>query len=357
MRIISSASARPNFVKLAAVHHALALHPEHTHKIIHTGQHYDPLFSDVFFQELSIPEPKWHLHVSGGATREESIVRTMEAMMPALEAERPDILLVYGDVNGAVGAARAAQKLGIRLGHVEAGLRSFDLSMPEELNRIEIDQVADLLFVSEQSGMDHLAIEGQIDGVHFVGNTMIETLIRMRPAIDSCLLPATLPSQFGLVTLHRPSNVDSPETLRDLLITLSDFSRSIPLVFPLHRRTKAVIDTHGLSSFITPTLYCIDPLPYIAFLATLKRSCFILTDSGGVQEEATFLQKKCFTLRSNTERPSTLLSGSNTLIDLQNGDDRAKISAFISSPESVNITIPEYWDGKTGERIVELLSL
>ncbi len=355
MRILSSASARPNFVKLAAVHHALALHPEHTHEIIHTGQHYDPLFSDVFFDQLSIPEPKWHLHVSGGS-REESIARTMEAMIPVLEQERPDLLLVYGDVNGAVGATRAAQKLGIRIGHIEAGLRSFDLSMPEELNRIEIDRAADLLFVSEQSGIDHLASEGRTDGVFFVGNTMIDTLVRMQPHIDEFVFPHHLPHHFALVTLHRPSNVDDPAILESLLRILSDISQSIPLLFPLHRRTQAVIDAHHLSSCIAPTIHCIDPLPYIDFLAYLKRSTCILTDSGGVQEEATFLKKKCFTLRANTERPSTIESGSNTLIDLQKSDDRLVIERFLSSPSSLQITIPPYWDGGTGERIVQHLT-
>ncbi len=351
MRIFSSASARPNFVKLAAVHHALALCPSLQHDIVHTGQHYDPLFSDVFFEQLSIPNPKWHLHVSGGASREENIERTMQAMLPVLEQERPDLLLVYGDVNGAVGATRAAQKLGIRLGHVEAGLRSFDMSMPEELNRIEIDRIADLLFVSEQSGIDHLRREGRTDGVFFVGNTMIDTLVRMQKNIDAFVFPENIPDRFALITLHRPSNVDDPATLQSLLVILSEISQKIPLVFPLHRRTKAVIDAHSLSSFLAPTIHCIDPLPYIAFLAYLQRSFCILTDSGGVQEEATFLQKKCFTLRANTERPSTIVSGSNTLIDLHNSEDLASVYSFLSSPNSLPITIPLHWDGKTGERI------
>ncbi len=353
--ILSSASARPNFVKLAAVDSALRAHTDMRHVIVHTGQHYDPLFSDIFFQELRISAPEANLGIKGGADREAVIAATQTAMMSILKEKRPDIVLVYGDVNGAVGAARAAHALGIRLGHVEAGLRSFDPTMPEELNRIEIDGLADLLLVSEESGMKHLEEEGVKGKAVLVGNTMIDTLFRMRPLIEKAPIPAGLPSRFGIVTLHRPSNVDDKEALATNLRFLAELAASCPLVLPLHRRTRANIDAFGLQSLVSPAIRLLEPLGYIEFLSLLTHSSFILTDSGGIQEEATFLRKKCFTLRLNTERPSTVESGSNTLIDLRRPADRKQVLDFAAAPGTFSVRVPSLWDGKAGERILRAI--
>ncbi len=351
--ILSSASARPNFVKLAAVHHALAKREGAKHMIVHTGQHYDPLLSDIFFKQLSISEPDQNLGVKGGASREETIQMTSDAMKPVLKLARPDIVLVYGDVNGAVGAARAAADLGIKIGHVEAGLRSFDTDMPEELNRIEIDSLADELFVSEKSGVDHLKKEGVKGRVHFVGNTMIDTLVRMTPAIDVARLPFDLPSRYAVATLHRPSNVDTKEALERNITFLAEVAEKCPLVLPLHRRTQTALATYGLK--LSDRIQSIDPLGYVEFLRLVASAEFILTDSGGIQEEATFLQKRCFTLRRNTERPATMKSGSNVLIDPEKSSDREAVFAFAAKSVKFSVDIPELWDGKAGERIADAL--
>lgn len=354
MKVLSSASARPNFVKLAAVHHAFSAYPDLSHVIVHTGQHYDPLFSDIFFEQLNIALPTHNLGVKGGGTREEVIQATADAFAPVLEAEKPDVVLVYGDVNGAVGAARAAKKAGIRIGHIEAGLRSFDTDMPEELNRIEIDRLSDDLFVSEQSGLTNLRHEGIQGKAHFVGNTMIDTLIRMQPTITESALPFDPPEQYCIATLHRPSNVDSEETLRNVLGFLAMVTRKCPVVFPLHLRTKATIEKFGLEDMLR-NMRVIEPLGYTQFLKLLSGSSFILTDSGGIQEEAAFLQKRCFTLRRNTERPSTVKSGSNVLLNPDKEADRHLVLDFAASPSAMNIVVPEKWDGKAGSRILGIL--
>lgn len=353
--ILSSCSARPNFVKLASVHHALAKKRDVRHLILHTGQHYDPLLSDIFFTELGIPQPTVNLGIRG-ATQKEVIDATAAGALTAIKELKPDMVLVYGDVNGAVGVARAAKEAGIALGHVESGLRSFDTEMPEELNRIEIDTMADHLFVTEKSGLDHLKKEKVKGEVHFVGNTMIDTLIRMMPTIEKQALPAGLPPTFGVVTLHRPSNVDTKEALERNLKFLNELSESIPLVLPLHRRTKGSIESFGLQNLLTKNIHVIDPLGYIEFLALVRASAFILTDSGGIQEEATLLKKRCFTVRLNTERPSTIVSGSNILIDLTREEDRAKVLVFAKKPKDPVVVIPELWDGKAGERIAEIVT-
>ncbi len=358
VRILSSASARPNFVKLAAVHHALSKHKDIKHIIVHTGQHYDPLLSDIFFTQLGIPQPEKNLGIKG-RDREEVINATTDAMETVLEELKPDIVLVYGDVNGAVGAARAAKNLEIRLGHVEAGLRSFDHSMPEELNRIEIDQLADDLFVSEQSGLENLEVEGMKGTASFVGNTMIDTLIRMMPEIDAAELPISLPERFAVATLHRPSNVDNPEYLREIVGFLGKINHTLPIVFPMHPRFRQMIlkpDSESTEVHLLKISYPIDPLGYLQFLHLLKNAEFVLTDSGGIQEEAVLLGKRCFTMRRNTERPSTILSGSNILIDPNVSADRENVLSFAKNPVTPKITIPEKWDGKTGERIAEILT-
>jgi UDP-N-acetylglucosamine 2-epimerase (non-hydrolysing) len=348
MKILSSASARPNFVKLASIDQAVRA-AGLRHVIVHTGQHYDPMLSDVFFQELSITEPAYNLGVKGGGSRDDVIVMTEMAVMPILEQEKPDIVLVYGDVNGSVGVARAAKKLGLRLGHVESGLRSGDLLMPEELNRIEIDQIADELFTTEQSANTHLQIEGVHGHIHFVGNTMIDTLMRLLPVIAATPL-SFAPQSYVVATIHRPSNTDDASALRTIFSFLSAIPQNV--VLSVHPRTRAAMERHGISA--SASLHLIDPLGYIEFLALCRSATCIVTDSGGIQEEAVLLGKQCFTLRRSTERPSTIEAGSNQLIDPTRPEEIALLQAFMKVP-TPQITIPPLWDGKAGERIVDVI--
>ncbi|MBP9774095.1 MAG: UDP-N-acetylglucosamine 2-epimerase (non-hydrolyzing) [Candidatus Peribacteraceae bacterium] len=355
--IISITSARPNFVKLAAVHHAFAQsgRSDIRHVIIHTGQHYDPLFSDIFFSQLGIPMPDENLGIHGG-TREEVIAKTADALGPVFEKYQPHTVLVYGDVNGAVGGAIAAKRADIRLAHVEAGLRSFDLSMPEEHNRREIDSVADILLCSEQSAVKNLQQEAKSGTIEFVGNTMIDTLIRMLPLIRTEPLPVQVEGSYVVATLHRPSNVDDPVQLQNNLTFLSDIAQFHPVILPLHHRTKAALENFGLMPDIPPHVLLIESLGYIPFLRLVRDSAFIITDSGGIQEEAVLLGKKCFTLRKNTERPATIESGSNVLIDLEDDSDWKLVLNYTVTPIAPVITVPPLWDGKAGERIVKLLA-
>lgn len=351
--IVSVCAARPNFVKLAAVHHAIreARRDDLCHVIVHTGQHYDPLFSDVFFTELSIPTPDYNLGIRGGE-REQVINDTQEAFAALLPSIQPDIVLVYGDVNGAVGAARATHAAGILLGHVEAGLRSFDLTMPEERNRIAIDQIADLLLCSEQSGVDNLQRERVNGTVHLVGNTMIDTLVRMLPVIEHAVLPPDVPTSYAVATLHRPSNVDDPAMLRLIMAALGDLSSFIPILLPVHHRLQAALELHGLIDDLPRTIRLLPPQPYLSFVRLIMDAQYILTDSGGIQEEATFLRKRCFTLRANTERPATIESGSNMLIDLTQPAERTRLLTEITQFSPRQVTVPVRWDGRAGERIV-----
>lgn len=353
MKIISIASARPNFVKLAAVHHALVdVAPHCTHVIIHTGQHYDPLFSDVFFEQLKLPVPKHNLGIHGG-NRSDTIKQTGLALLPILEQESPNVVLVYGDVNGAVGGAQAASAIGLPLGHVEAGLRSFDIDMPEEHNRIAIDGLSNLLFCTEQSGLEHIAKEDLAGEAFLVGNTMIDTLLRMQPAIDDAELPPGLPECFALATLHRPSNVDTAEALRANMAFLAEVAACLPIVLPAHHRLRASMEKFGVPA-PDNMLFC-EPMGYLPFLRSARAAEFILTDSGGIQEETVLLRKRCFTLRKNTERPVTIACGSNVLIDIDKPADRERVLQEAQSPQQPVVTIPPLWDGCAGERIAHLL--
>jgi len=356
MKFLSVASARPNFVKLAAVEHAVRTLGDASmeHVIVHTGQHYDPLFSDVFFEELDIRMPAYNLGVHGG-TREEAIDRTRDAILPVLEQEKPDAVLVYGDVNGATGAARAAARLGMRLAHVEAGLRSFDETMPEELNRIEIDRLAQVLFCTEESGVRHLEQERASGEIHLVGNTMIDTLLRMLPRLDDVVLPSSLPPRFTAATLHRPSNVDDADALHSILAFLGEVSTRCTVVLPVHHRLQASLEKFNLEEIVPKTVLLLPPQPYLSFLRLMRESAFLLTDSGGIQEEAVLLRKRCFTLRRNTERPVTIAVGSNILVDPATKRDREAVLEFAQAPGDVGVDIPQFWDGKAGERIVSIL--
>lgn len=356
MHLCSIVAARPNFMKLAGFHHAFtaAKIPGWQHSIVHTGQHHNPLLSNVFFRELDIPEPDANLGVKGGATNEETVARTREACVPVLQRLQPNLVLVYGDVSGALGGAQAAKELGIAVAHVEAGLRSFDQTMPEERNRIAIDRLADLLFVTERSGVENLQREGITRGVHLVGNTMIDTLQRMGSLLQQSP-PLRHPERFAVVTLHRPSNVDAEAALQENIRFLEHVAEQCPIVFPLHPRTAAALQKFSLQ--LPPSIHVSAPLGYIEFLRLVHRADFILTDSGGIQEEAAFLGKKCFTLRKNTERPCTLEEngGSNTLIDLAKEEDRQNVLAYATNPVMVAVRLPKEWDGRAGERIMDIL--
>ena len=351
--------ARPNFMKAAPLMRELRKHPERFMPIlIHTGQHYDTKMSDLFFTELGMPMPDIFLGVGSG-THAEQTARIMIEMEKSLTAEHPDLTVVFGDINSTMAASIVAAKLGIPVAHVEAGLRSFDNGMPEEINRIVTDRLSDILFVSEPSGLKNLANEGvPEEKVHFVGNIMIDSLIA---SLEACRKSAILdqlslkPKAYVVLTLHRPSNVDNQHILHDLLMAIGQIGAQVPVVFPCHPRTAKEMNKGGILDQIDPKVLRItEPLGYLDFLRLQSESFFVVTDSGGIQEETTYLQIPCITLRYNTERPVTVDEGTNQLI----GPEPAKlleVANEIIAGRSKKGKIPHLWDGRTAERIVEIL--
>jgi UDP-N-acetylglucosamine 2-epimerase (non-hydrolysing) len=316
--------------------------------LVHTGQHYDTNMSEVFFTQLGMPAPDANLEVGSGS----HAVQTAEIMMRIereLMERKPDLVLVYGDVNSTVAAALVCSKLAIRVGHVEAGLRSFDRAMPEEINRVVTDQLADILFTPSEDGDENLKREGVApEKVHRVGNVMIDTLVRLLPAAEKS---NGLPERYALVTLHRPSNVDSGERLREIFGALREIGKDVEVVFPVHPRTRQRLGDLGLDE---SGLRLLGPLPYIEFLALQKCATVVITDSGGIQEETTFLKVPCLTLRTTTERPVTVSVGSNVLI----GGDLARLkseTARVLSGQGKRGEIPPLWDGRAAERIAEIV--
>jgi UDP-N-acetylglucosamine 2-epimerase (non-hydrolysing) len=347
--ILHVVGARPNFVKAAPVMRALRqLGSRQT--LVHTGQHYDRNMSDVFFTELEIPQPDFNLEVGSGshAAQTAEIMRRFE---PVVLESKPDITLVYGDVNSTVAAALVCSKLLIPVGHVEAGLRSFDRTMPEEINRIVTDRLSDILFTPSEDGDANLLREGvPRERIHFVGNVMIDSLIRLLPAAKACPRNG-FPDRFALVTLHRPSNVDDSAKLKEILDCLTRVSQGLSIVFPVHPRTRQRIAEFGLQA---ENLHLSDPLPYIEFLSLQTRASVVITDSGGIQEETTYLGIPCLTLRPNTERPATITSGTNVLV----GEDRGRLMAELANVlegKAKKGTAPPLWDGHSGERIAQIL--
>jgi len=340
--------ARPNFMKAAPVHAALAARGLHQ-SIIHTGQHYDEKMSGVFFEELRLPRPDFNLNV-GSASH---AVQTGEVMMrvePVIESLKPGWVLVYGDVNSTVAAALVCAKLRVPFAHVEAGLRSRDRSMPEEINRVVTDSLADLLFTPSTDGDENLLNEGiPRERIRFVGNVMIDTLVRLLPEAHARWSRWNL-DRFALVTLHRPSNVDDIRKLLKLLEVLADISRTITVVFPIHPRTQESVRRAGFS--FPDTIIVAEPLGYLDFLALQERAAVVVTDSGGVQEETTFLGVPCLTMRANTERPVTVTIGTNVLI----GDDLEFLREMIGR-EPKRGAIPPLWDGHASERIADEILL
>ena len=345
---------RPNFMKTAPVMAELAAHPDDFDPVlVHTGQHYDAEMSAVFFEELGIEEPD-HMLAVGPGSHAQQTARVMERLEPVLLEERPDLVLVPGDVNSTLAAALVAAKLRIPVGHIEAGLRSFDLSMPEEINRIVADRLSELLFIHSPEAVDNLLAEGRPrEAIHYVGNTMIDTLVAMRDRIEGIDAPARYELRDGdylLVTLHRPALVDGP-LLVEAVEALEAVAAEMPVVFPAHPRTRNAMEALRIKA---PGLTLIEPLSYIDFLSLLSRAAAVLTDSGGIQEEATFLSVPCFTLRDNTERPVTVSLGTNTLLGLR-PDAIAELPGRIAAAHRAQASIPPLWDGAAAARVIDVL--
>jgi UDP-N-acetylglucosamine 2-epimerase (non-hydrolysing) len=323
MHILHVVGARPNFMKAAAVLRALAEFPQVRQTLVHTGQHYDRAMSEIFFPQLEIPEPDFNLGIGSGS-HSEQVARVMLAFEPILLVQQPDRVLVYGDVNSTRAAALVCSRRGVRLGHVEAGLRSRDRTMPKEINRILTDQLADLLLTPSGDGDENLLQEGiERSRIHRVGNVMIDTLVRLLLRGET-ELPAAFAEPYARVTLHRPSNLDDLPWLHELLATLGDLSRELSAVFPVHPRTRKALNAIGKPEN-HGHLRLLDPLPYLEFLALQRHAKLVITDSGGIQEETTFLGVPCLTVRENTERPITITHGTNQLV----GRDLARLRAAV----------------------------
>lgn len=363
--ILCVVGARPNFMKIAPIMVALRATPSPLPaRLLHTGQHYDAAMKAAFFTQLGIPEPDIDLGVGSGSHALQT-AEIMKRVEPVLDAERPAALLVVGDVNSTIACALVAAKKGVPVMHVEAGLRSFDRTMPEEINRVLTDQISDLLFTTERDAQRNLAREG-IDErrIHFVGNVMIDTLLGHLPQAvppERTLTGADAATflcganGYALVTLHRPANVDDAAVLERLLRVLRRASEALPIVFPIHPRTKQRIDAAGLSALLaTPRIRCLPPLGYLEMLGLMAKARAVLTDSGGIQEETTALGIPCLTLRENTERPITVEQGTNTIV----GTDPARIEPVLQdllAGRSKASRIPELWDGKAARRIAAVL--
>ena len=364
MKIINIVGARPNFMKIAPLMEAYKSCPEIEPLLVHTGQHYDEKMSDLFFHQLGIPKPDINLEI-GSASHAVQTAEIMKAFEPACLEHKPDVVLVVGDVNSTIACGLVAVKLGIKLVHVEAGLRSGDREMPEEINRILTDSISNALFCTEQSGVDNLIGEGvSEDKIHMVGHVMIDTLLKnLEKAKDSTIL-TDLQSQYNLnrdgfavLTMHRPSNVDDPVVFSRILDALEVIQADLPIIFPIHPRTRKNLAVMGLQNRVEgmQNLLLLDPIGYLDFLKLTSSAKLVLTDSGGIQEETTVLKIPCITLRENTERPITAEIGSNQIV----GTNTQKILDAYQNATSGNWRqpqVPPLWDGKAAERIVKILS-
>jgi UDP-N-acetylglucosamine 2-epimerase (non-hydrolysing) len=354
--------ARPNFIKIAPIMRALRAAGAFDLMLVHTGQHYDAAMSDVFFAELALPDPDIHLGVGPGSHAVQTGA-VMQAMEPVIERTSPDLVTVVGDVNSTLAAALVAVKKGIPVAHVEAGLRSFDRTMPEEINRVLTDQISDLLFTTEQEAERNLVREGiAASRVVFVGNVMIDSMLHALPrAVPPEQLIARYATDtsswtpdrgFAAATLHRPSNVDDPERLERIVDSLVSLAGHAPVVFPIHPRTRArLTDDGGLSRLETAGVACIEPAAYLEFLSLQSGAGAIVTDSGGIQEEASALGISCYTFRPNTERPVTLTHGTNLLL----GEDPAEITEVRPASHPPTPSAIPLWDGHAGERVADAL--
>ncbi|MHB9031263.1 MAG: non-hydrolyzing UDP-N-acetylglucosamine 2-epimerase [Candidatus Latescibacterota bacterium] len=359
MKIICVAGARPNFMKIAPLMRAFRCESGVEAMLVHTGQHYDEKMSDLFFRQLDIPEPDINLGCGGGSHARQTAA-IMTAFEPVVLEHRPDAVLVVGDVNSTIACGMVAVKLGVKLIHVEAGLRSHDRMMPEEINRLLTDSISDLLFCTEQSGVDNLRQEGVAgEKIHLVGNVMIDTLLKNREKAEATTILKDMglrKREYAVVTLHRPANVDDPKALAGLVDVLDAVQMDMPVVFPIHPRTSAHIVSQGLATRIAAmkNLHLFEPVGYLEFLKLMANARIVLTDSGGIQEETTILKAPCLTLRDNTERPITCELGSNRLAGTK---PENIINAYreVMSNGCRESRIPPLWDGHAAERIVKVI--
>ena len=362
--ILCVVGARPNFMKIAPVIRAMnGATPPLPVRLLHTGQHYDPEMNSQYFQGLGIPDPDINLEV-GSASHAVQTAEILRRFEPVLDRERPAAVLVVGDVNSTLACALVAVKKGVAVIHVEAGLRSFDRAMPEEINRVLTDQISDLLFITEKSARENLLREGIPESrIHFVGNVMIDTL---RYSLKEAVPAAQTLSQhgapadwgqrgFAVLTLHRPSNVDDPGTLRAVLGAIREISRRLPVAFTVHPRTRAKIEQHGLGAVLeAPSIICVPPLGYLEMLGLMQAARLVLTDSGGIQEETTALGIPCITLRENTERPITVEQGTNTVVGSSPAHILAAVDDILRTGGKAG-RVPELWDGRASQRIAAVL--
>ncbi len=360
LKILNIVGARPNFMKIAPIVREMKRRSdEFLPLIVHTGQHYDAAMSDSFFEDLGIPKPDYHLEI-GSASHAVQTAKIMMAFELVILQEKPDWVLVVGDVNSTIACALVCSKLGVKVAHVEAGLRSGDMTMPEEVNRLLTDRISDLLLTPSTDGDENLLKEGITPGkIKFVGNVMIDSLFYSLKLAENSNVREDLSligKDYAVLTLHRPSNVDEKETFAELLDALVEVSEKLPVIFPAHPRTKSNIEKFGFAEILqTSNIKLIEPLGYLDFLRLYSGAKLVLTDSGGLQEETTALGIPCLTLRENTERPITIEMGTNILV----GTNRAKITqaAFdvLSRKQTQDTKIPPLWDGKTAERICDAL--
>lgn len=361
MKIFNIVGARPNFMKIAPLMEAMGKFPNLQPILIHTGQHYDEKMSQIFFNELGLPKPAVDLGVGSGSQAEQT-TKIMVAFEKLCVEQSPDLVLVVGDVNSTLACSLVAAKLGIRLVHVEAGLRSRDRTMPEEINRLVTDTLADLLFTTSREANQNLKAEGiSEEKIFFVGNVMVDTLLKHRHRASQLEMLTRLGLQgqekhYAVMTLHRPANVDNVETLSKLLAAVEVIQQEIPVVFPVHPRTFKQIETLGLRQQVSrmQQLIVLEPLGYLEFLAVLSQAQMVLTDSGGLQEETTVLGIPCLTLRENTERPVTIWEGTNTLVGMKT-EKIVEVAWEVLKNGGKTGRVPEFWDGKAAERIVNVL--
>lgn len=360
IKVVCVCGARPNFIKIAPIMRALDVSGTVKTLLVHTGQHYDKNMSHLFFEELSIPKPDINLEVGSGS----HAVQTAEIMKrfePVLLNFKPDYVLVVGDVNSTIACGLVAVKLGIKLIHIEAGLRSFDRRMPEEINRVLTDHISDLLFVTEQSGIENLKNEG-VDSskVHFVGNVMIDTLLANKQKAEKSDIIERMnlsPKEYAVITLHRPQNVDDLKNFEKILSAFEAIQKDIKLIFPIHPRTRSNLEGSYLRDQVKSmhNLILLEPLSYLDFLKLMSHAAMVMTDSGGIQEETTILGVPCITLRENTERPVTIDQGTNRLVKTTVQNILKAYQELKSVNFDISGRIPEYWDGKAAERIVNVI--
>ena len=355
-RVLHVVGARPNFMKIAPVMRAIAARGQLEQHLVHTGQHYDHKMAEIFFEQLGLPRPDEDLGCGGG-TQAEQTGAVMVKFEQVIAARQPDLVVVVGDVNSTLAATLVAAKAVIPVAHVEAGLRSRDMTMPEEINRLVTDRLSSLLLTPSRDGDENLLAEGvPADRIHFVGNVMIDTLLEHRPRAPWDAVSAAhdiADRKYAVLTLHRPANVDDAATLGRLLDGIRPLAERMPIVFPIHPRTRRRIEEHGLQPRLGG-FRLVEPLGYLEFLALTSHAACVLTDSGGIQEETTVLDVPCFTLRDNTERPVTITEGTNTLVGADGRDLPAALDDFFRTGGKRG-RVPELWDGKAGERIAAVL--